>query len=259
MKSSVPSPQEMSVFEIQAYMDLTKHIGSLQATDELARLCQIGPGKYVLDVGCGVGATPAYLARQYRCRVVGVDISPAMIARAQERAAREGVADRVELRVADAQALPFADGVFDVAMTESVLAFVADKQKALRELVRVTKPGGYVGLNESTLIKPAPAHVRENLSRAAFGGGDFPLEGWATLLREAGLSDIVVRERRVEAGSEGVQMIRRYGCLHFARSLWRLLVLYVQSPAYRAFAKMAATTPKELAEYLGYGIYVGRK
>lgn len=61
MKASVPPPQEMPVFEIQAYMDLTKHIGSLQATDKLARLCQIGPGKYVLDVGCGVGATPAYL------------------------------------------------------------------------------------------------------------------------------------------------------------------------------------------------------
>lgn len=89
MNAGVPSPQEISVFEIQAYMDLTKHIGSLQATDELARLCQIGPGQYVLDVGCGVGATPAYLARQYGCRVVGVDISPAMIERARERAARE--------------------------------------------------------------------------------------------------------------------------------------------------------------------------
>jgi arsenite methyltransferase len=93
-------------------------------------------------VGCGVGVTPCYLAKKYNCRVVGVDIHPGMIERSKERAQREGVAEQVEFRVADAQELPFEDEIFDDIITESVTAFPEDKPKAVREYARVTKPGG---------------------------------------------------------------------------------------------------------------------
>ncbi|MDI6888137.1 MAG: class I SAM-dependent methyltransferase [Methanocellales archaeon] len=82
-------------------------MGGLKATRELIELCHINKGKYVLDVGCGVGKTPCYVAKMYGCRVVGVDISERMVDRAKERAKREGVENRVEFRVADAQNLPF--------------------------------------------------------------------------------------------------------------------------------------------------------
>ena len=59
--------------------------------------------------------------------------------------------------MADAQDLPFEDDLFDAVTTESVTAFPADKQKAVGEYTRVTKPGGYVGLNESTWPKVPPA------------------------------------------------------------------------------------------------------
>lgn len=79
-----------TIFDFQAEVGLTKQIGGLQATEELIELCHIDQGKYVLDVGCGVGVTPRYLAKRHGCRVVGVDISKRMIKRSKERAKREG-------------------------------------------------------------------------------------------------------------------------------------------------------------------------
>ncbi|MGC9335395.1 MAG: SAM-dependent methyltransferase, partial [Anaerolineae bacterium] len=63
-------------FGFAAEVGLTKHLGGVEATEEIVELCHIGEGSYVLDVGCGAGATPAYLASKHGCRVVGVDISP---------------------------------------------------------------------------------------------------------------------------------------------------------------------------------------
>ena len=114
-------------FDFLADVGITKHYGSLNVTQELAALCRIGQGQTVLDVGCGVGVTPCYLAKEHGCRVVGVDITPKMVERSQERAEREGVADQVEFRVADARALSFEDNLFDAVLCESVVVFVKDK------------------------------------------------------------------------------------------------------------------------------------
>ena len=89
-------------FDFAAEVGLTKHIGGIEATETLIELSHIGKGSYVLDVGCGVGATPCFIAKRHGCRVVGVDISERMVERSRERANREKVADRVEFRVADA-------------------------------------------------------------------------------------------------------------------------------------------------------------
>ena len=125
-------------FDYAAEVGLTKHIGGLEATDTIADLCHIEKGTYVLDVGCGVGATPCYLAHKYGCRVAGVDIVEKMVERSRERAKKMNLSDRVEFRVADAQELPFEDDCFDAVITESVTAFPKDKLKAVRGVC----PGG---------------------------------------------------------------------------------------------------------------------
>ena len=179
-------------FDFAAEVGLTKHIGSVQATEELAELCHIAPGSYVLDVGCGAGVTPCFLAKKHGCSVVGVDILEGMIQKSKERAVREGVADRVEFRVADAQDLPFEDDLFDAVITESVTAFPADKQKAVGEYMRVTKPGGYVGLNESTWLKvPPPPEMVAWVSQDV-GATVNPLTSaeWTGLLESAGLGEL---------------------------------------------------------------------
>jgi ubiquinone/menaquinone biosynthesis C-methylase UbiE len=143
-------------FDFAAEVGLTKHIGGLEATENLAQLCQIHKDSLVLDVGCGVGMTPCYLAKKVGCRVIGVDIKEKMIEQSKKRAYHRKVTDRVEFKVADAQDLPFNDGMFNAVITESVTAFPADKQKAVNEYARVTKSGGFVGLNESVWLKLPP-------------------------------------------------------------------------------------------------------
>ena len=256
--------KEQTFFDFAAEVGLTKHLGGLGATEELIELCHIGEGKYVLDVGCGAGVTPCFIAKRYGCRVVGVDISEGMVERSKERAQREGVTDRVEFRVADAQDLPFEDDLFDAVITESVTSFPEDKQRAVNEYVRVTKPGGYVGLNESIWLKvPPPPEVVAWASQDV-GTNVKPLtsDGWVGLLEGAGLREITARTYEINTRNEARGILQRYGCRGMLGVLCRALSLYARNPAYRRFVKEVregGVTPENLDEYFGYGVYVGRK
>jgi arsenite methyltransferase len=251
-------------FDFAAEVGYTKHLGGVEATEELVELCHIEAGKYVLDVGCGAGATPVYLAKRHGCRVAGVDISERMIERAKETASREGLAAETQFWVADAQDLPFDDDLFDAVITESATAFPEDKQRAVNEYVRVTRPGGYVGLNESTwLITPPPPEVVAWASQE-IGAQVKPLarEEWVGLLETAGLSDLVVSIREIDIQEEARRMVRRYGCRGMLRIWTRMLRLYITNPAYRRFVKGVGErglAPANLQEYFGYGLYVGKK
>jgi arsenite methyltransferase len=251
-------------FDFAAVVGYTKHLGGLEATEEIVKLCHIGQESYILDVGCGAGATPVFLATRYGCRVVGVDISEGMIERSTERAKREGVTDRIEFKVADAQDLPFEDDLFDAVITESVTAFPEDKQKAVNEYVRVTKRGGYVGLNESTWLKvPPPPELVAWVSQDAAGSASLLTSGgWSGLLEGAGLREIVAKTFTVNVRDEARGLIRRYGCGGMLGIWGRMLSLYVRNPAYRRFVKNLRKDggiPPNLGEYFGYGIYVGKK
>ena len=139
-----------------------------------------------------------------------------------------------------------------------------DKEKTVREYVRVTKPGGYVGLSESTWLKsPLPPEI---LAWAAQDLGTHvkPLDsdGWVRLLEGAGLSDIVAKTYEVNVREEAKALVSRYGYAGILHSLWRALVMYVSNPAYSRFVKgvrKSGITPDGLRDYLCYGIYVGRK
>ena len=204
------SNPEFSYFELQAYIGTTKHLGEFETTKALIELCHINQDTYVLEVGCGVGATACYLAKKYGCRVVGVDLRESMIARSNERAQKEGVADRVEFRVADAQDLSFEDALFDVVIGESVATFIEDKQRVVGEYARVTKPGGYVGLNEELWIEIPPAQLIEQVRHIWDIKPTIPtLEGWMGLLEGAGLRDIVVQTYKFDTRREATQ-VQRY-------------------------------------------------
>jgi arsenite methyltransferase len=251
-------------FDFAAYVGLTKHLGGPESTEELIALCHISEGKYVLDVGCGVGVTPCFIAKRYGCRVVGVDISPGMVERSRERAEREGLADRVDFRVADAQDLPFENALFDAVITESVTAFPEDKQRAVNEYARVTKPGGYIGLNESTWLKVPPPPELVVWVYQDVGATVSPLtaDEWMGLLHSAGLREISMKVREVNPQNEARGVLRRYGCRGMLRVLCRTLSLYTRNAAYRRFTKEIrerGIVPENLAEYFGYGLYVGTK
>jgi ubiquinone/menaquinone biosynthesis C-methylase UbiE len=256
--------EKQEFFDFAAEVGLTKHIGGMEATDALIDLCHITKDKSVLDVGCGVGVTPAYIARTVGCKVVGVDIKSKMVERSEERAQREGAADLTEFKVADAQDLPFEDNLFDAVITESVIVLAEDKHKAVGEFARVTKPGGYVGLNETAWIKfPPPPEVVAWASQEV-GATIEPLtpEGWSELLEKAGLKQIVTKSYPIDVKDETKGIIQRYGFGGMLLSTLRGFRLYLKSPDYREFLKgmgQTGLTPENLTEYFGYGLFVGQK
>ena len=256
--------QEKHFFEFAAEVGLTKHLGGIETSDQLAELCRIDTESYLLDVGCGVGQTACYLAKKYGCRVVGVDIVPKMVERSWERAKKEGLTDLVEFRVADAQDLPFEDEMFDAVITESVTAFPEDKQKAVNEYARVIKPGGFIGMNESTWLKMPPPPEVVAWAGQEIGATVKPLtpEEWQGLLEGAGLNVIIARIESIDTQEEAKGVVARYGTGLILGTMGRAFRMYLRNPNYRNFLKrirQRGVVPENLEEYFGYGIFVGKK
>ena len=114
------------------------------ASERLAEALELMPGERVLDVACGSGNGAIAAARRSWVPVTGLDFVPALLERARERAAAERL--ELELVEGDAQELPFEDGAFDVTMSIYGAMFAPDQERTAAELLRVTKPGGRIGM-----------------------------------------------------------------------------------------------------------------
>lgn len=248
----------VNFLDMQAHVGVTKHMGGMEATDELLSLCHIEDARHVLNVGCGIGVGSTYIASKYNCHVVGVDISEKMIDWSRRRAREERVETRVEFRTADVWDLPFEANLFDVVFAESVLVFVEDKARAIQECVRVTKPGGYVGLNEGLWIKqPSPELVAQ--VRDALGPFIPTAEAWQALWEASGLRERVVNICQVDARTEVRSRIQWIGWPWLLRARGRGLRLYLANPAVRRSIRGMFDVPPEVFQYAGYGLFVGRQ
>lgn len=114
------------------------------------------PGDQLLDLACGDGAYTCWLAERVgpHGHVIGVDLAAAYIELARARVARLHLDDRVSFKLADAYALPFAADSFDLAWCAQSMFTLPDPLGALRELRRVTRPGGAVAVLENDLLHP---------------------------------------------------------------------------------------------------------
>ncbi|MGW2397969.1 methyltransferase domain-containing protein [Kitasatospora sp. NPDC001664] len=174
---------------------------SRTAADSAAYLLpELRPGQRLLDIGCGPGTITADLARLVgpEGRVVAVDREPQVLAEAAAHAAEQGLGNIV-FETADAHRLPYADGEFDVVHAHQVLQHVADPVAVLRELRRVTAPGGVVAVRDADYAAmawyPELPELDEWLAlyrRIARANGGEPdagrrLTAWA---REAGFTEL---------------------------------------------------------------------
>ncbi|HLO35322.1 MAG TPA: class I SAM-dependent methyltransferase [Candidatus Deferrimicrobium sp.] len=258
----------VSFLDMQARIGISVHLGGFPSTRRLLSLCHVAEAREVLDVGCGIGVGPAFIARAHGCRVVGVDLSPRMIDLARRHARAEGVEDRVRLLVGDILELPFEDDRFDVVIAESVIAFIADKERAIAELVRVTKPGGYVGLNEGFLLTDTPSPPVTELARR-IGSAMVTLGTWRALWDASGLSERIVQAYPLDAAREIRDRFRWVGLRRLFVSSARAVRLYLTEPpvrpvldtmlaALRAGPQDEPGAPPVWASF-GYGLFVGRK
>jgi 2-polyprenyl-3-methyl-5-hydroxy-6-metoxy-1,4-benzoquinol methylase len=170
---------------------------------ELVDACGIGPGQRVLDVAAGSGNV-AIRAAQAGAEVVASDLTPENFEAGRREAAARGV--RLEWVEADAEALPFADGEFDVVTSAFGAVFAPDQQMVADELVRVCRPGGTIGLTAPTppAEKADRARMLADFVPSMFGGVS-PLR-WGDAEYVAGLfgervESLELSRRRSEMGS----------------------------------------------------------
>lgn len=130
---------------IAAWRKWHRHLASYTrgATDAILEAAQVTPGMNVLDLASGVGDPALSLAKAVAPsgHVTASDLGPGMFSLAQELAAKEGITN-LEFRQANAEALPFPDRSYDVVTCRFALMLFPDTGKALRECLRVLKPGG---------------------------------------------------------------------------------------------------------------------
>src|SRR5260370_15328842 len=132
------------------------HVGGLAATQELARLFSPSRESYVLDIGSGLGGPSRYLAANYGCRAIGIDITEEYCRVASALGARMGLEDRVEYRQGDARELLFPDGTFDGAWTQHVSMNIAEKKQLYEGIRRILKIGGRFAGHDGVQRAPRP-------------------------------------------------------------------------------------------------------
>ncbi|MDD9955425.1 MAG: arsenite methyltransferase [Anaerolineaceae bacterium] len=154
------------------------------------------PGETVLDLGSGAGIDCFLAARAVgpTGRVIGVDMTPAMLERAEAARARMGIAN-VEFREGQIEALPLEADTVDVILSNCVINLTPDKAPVFREAFRVLKPGGRLAVSDIVSAGDfAPELMADRERWAECVTGAIPLADYTGLMREAGLVDIEVAD-----------------------------------------------------------------
>ena len=240
------------------------HLGGARATRDLLALCNITEKSEVLDVGCGTGYTACEIAKEYGSRVVGIDVSEDMIAKAQERA-RQHHLKSVEFHVGNIFELPFQDETFDTVIMESVLIVIpGEKNDALTEIVRVLKPGGIVGVNEDFARPETPDEVLDRLAAVLPTKTFLTPQDLRQLFEDSGLKVLHCIEnpaKGVITPKEVVNIIKTMGLVRFLSYSVRSVV----DPEIRRIAKYYREGShimikyKETRDFFGYALLVGKK
>ncbi len=158
----------------------------------------LAPGETVLDLGSGAGIDAFVAARAVgeAGRVIGVDMTPAMVAKARANAATLG-ADTVEFRLGEIEALPVETATVDVVISNCVLNLVPDKRRAFAEAFRVLRPGGRLCVSDVVVRGTLPPAVRASAELYAGCVAGAVEEGaYLDGLRAAGFAGVAVAQAR---------------------------------------------------------------
>ena len=197
--------------------------------ESLAEAADIHAGERVLDVAAGNGNATLAAARRF-AHVTSTDYVPALLDKGRERARAEALP--VTFQVADAEALPFADASFDAVLSTFGVMFAPDQPRAAREMLRVVRPGGRIGLANWTpegfigrLFKVIGAHVPPpaGLKSPAL---------WGTLAHLAALFDVSPAQIRCER--------RMFNFRYRSPAHWVQVFRDFYGPTHKAFAALDA-------------------
>jgi len=251
--------EKCDIFDFMAlHVGLTViHPGGLNATAALAEGLKIGPDSSVIDIGCGKGTGAVFLAERYGCKVTGIDLSPELIEQAKNLAGRKGLGDKIQFRIGNALKLPFSDRSFDAAFSQAVLVLLTDQERAVREAMRVIRPGGSAGWLELSWKKPTTPEFMDGVSNVLCAycmRNVRTFDGWKKLFLKAGLKQLQTQE--FSLGGMAMSGMRKDE--GFIRSL-QILLKTATDTAVRRRMKTMRRFFREHEDFFGYGIYIGNK
>ena len=232
------------------------HPGDMQITRELALLCHIDQSSRVLDVASGTGESACFLSKSFGCVVTGVDASEFMIQRAIAKRAivRPGdTGSDIEFNKADAHNLPFEADTFDAVISECTTC-ILDKEIAMCEMVRVAKPGGFVGIHDLCWKKTTPERLK---SRFAEVEGETPetIEGWLRLFQKVGLEEIFAVDKSFLVPGWRANIKRKMGVV----GQLTLILRASRRWGIGGLRRILQSASIFQSVHTGYGIIVGRK
>ncbi len=159
---------------------------------------QIKEGDTVVDLGSGAG-NDCFIARQLageKGRVIGVDFSPSMIAKARDNVQKLGFTN-IEFIQGDIENLPVKDQIADVVVSNCVLNLVPDKQKAFSETYRILKNGGHFSISDVVIEGELPPEIQKSAEMyAGCVSGAIELEAYLSIVRESGFKNLTLQKKR---------------------------------------------------------------
>ncbi len=200
--SSCCGPDDTTAMDKVAMMYDTPDVGQLPeevtglslGCGDPVTLASLQPGQTVLDLGAGGGIDCFLAAKQVgeSGRVIGVDMTAAMLEKARANKARLG-ADNVDFRLGEIEHLPVSDASVDVIISNCVINLSVDKPQVFREAYRVLRPGGKLAVSDMVTDGPLPAKVKDSLSAwAGCIAGAWDVDDYIGAITAAGFVDVEV-------------------------------------------------------------------
>jgi len=187
---------------------LPQEVKSLSAgCGDPVTLASLEPGQTVLDLGSGGGIDCFFAARKVgeHGRVIGVDMTPAMLEKARANRTKLGL-DNVEFRLGEIEHLPVADESVDVIISNCVINLSPEKAQVFREAYRTLKPGGRLAVSDIVSDGPLPAALNDDPQAwCACVSGAIDAQAYADELAAAGFEEIKIE--RVEYGTEQIEQL----------------------------------------------------
>jgi SAM-dependent methyltransferase len=181
------------LYEDPAVADLPAEVTDLSlGCGDPVTLASLEPGQTVLDLGSGGGIDCFLAAKKVGPggKVIGVDMTAAMIERARANKAKLG-AENVEFRLGEIEHLPVADNSVDVILSNCVINLSPDKPQVFREALRVLKPGGRLAVSDIVTDGPLPQAIKSSLSAwAGCVAGALEMQEYVAALEAAGFVEV---------------------------------------------------------------------
>jgi SAM-dependent methyltransferase len=191
------SPSAVGLTRLSARLSFPP--GSAELYQSILRMADASPVSEILIVPSGRGRSARFVAEASGATVSGADPDPQMVAIATERAKLKGLGSRLHFDQAYLHDLPYQNDIFDLALGEIELAAARHPPGAVRELVRVTKPGGMIVLIQLVLLKGMAAERRQNIIEK-LGIRPLMVVEWRQMLKEAGVEDVQVEDWSASSG-----------------------------------------------------------